>query len=313
MWPLGAAGLATLIGAACTATDSAPSEYAVAPLAVGTALEGSDDGSGNGNTSTAATQSSAAADANSGDPNLSATACYTPKDDNDFFGPARCCHTQAVLCEDFEGGKAGDDPNALLWQVISSGAAYSAKISAAQAARGSQSLHIQAANQSGNQQAMIVNTSAFPFAGNAFWGRAFVYWASSSRPNNHATYVAAGPVPNASYQWLRFSSFGGGQLGGNDSDPDNSSSSSTTLAQGAWTCIEWHFDPSPGVMRATYFADGKQISQLDIDPKHNGTQDLDFAQIELGWEIYTHDGNGAGWELFLDEIALGPNRIACAD
>ena len=235
--------------------------------------------------------------------------CPTPTNANDYFGPPRCCHTAAKLCEDFESGTVGASPNSTLWTVGKANA-DTVQISTTQAARGSKSLHIHAAN-SGSQRAMIVNTSAFPFPNNTFWGRAFVYF-NSPYPSNHTTYMAAGPNPNPNYQWLRYSSFGNGHLGGNDSDPDNSASSNTALTHDAWTCIEWQY--SPPTHRAYYYVNGQLVTTLTIDAKHDNTTDLNFKQMEIGWELYNQDNaGGSAWDMYFDEIALNDQRIGCSN
>ena len=235
--------------------------------------------------------------------------CPTPANANDYYGLPRCCHTHAKLCEDFESGTVGASPNSTLWTVTKA-TADTMQISSTQAARGNQSLHIRAAN-AGSQHAMISNTSAFPFANNMFWGRAFVYF-NSAYPSNHTTYMAAGPSPNPNYQWLRYSSFGSGHLGGNDSDPDNSAASNQSLPQAAWACLEWQYDVPN--LKAYYYFNGQLIATLAIDSKHVGTTDLDFKQVEIGWELYSQDGaGGAAWDMYFDEIALNDTRIGCSN
>ena len=237
--------------------------------------------------------------------------CPTPANANDYFGSPRCCNTAAVLCEDFESDTAGGSPNSTLWTVAKA-TADTVEISTTQAARGSKSLHIHAINTNG-QHAMITNSSAFPFANNMFWGRAFVYF-NSAYPSNHTTYVAAGPKPNTNYEWLRYSSFGTGHLGGNDSDPDNSSNSSKQLTHAAWTCIEWQYDiPN---LKAYYYFNGALISTLTINSHSSRPGDLDMQQIEIGWELYQQDSavaSGGAWDMYFDEIALDSKRIGCSN
>ncbi len=240
---------------------------------------------------------------------LSPTVCPTPTDANDYFGLPRCCHTNAQLCEDFESGTVGQVPDANVW-TINKATADVVEISASQHARGNQALHIHALN-SGGQHTMIVNTTGFPFTNDAFWGRAFIYWNGTAYPNSHTTYVAAGPSPNSNYQWMRYSSFGSGDLGGNDSDPDNSAGSSTALPSMTWACMEWFYD-RPN-MQATYYLDGHLLSTLAIDAKHASNTDLHWQQVEIGWELYAQDGTTASWDMYFDEIALNGTRIGCAN
>ena len=245
-----------------------------------------------------------------GQVSLTPAVCPTPTNANDYFGLARCCNTHAQFCEDFESGTAGQAPDANVW-AVNKATTDTVEISASQHARGSQSLHIHSLN-SGGQHAMIANTTAFPFANNVFWGRAFVYWNGTVYPNNHTTYVAAAPNPNPNYEWMRYSSFGSGNLGGNDADPDNSSNSSTHLPSMSWACLEWFYN-TPG-MQAQYYFNGQLISTLTIDPKHTtATTDLTWGQVELGWELYSQDGTAASWDMYFDEIALNGTRIGCAN
>ncbi len=287
---------------------------------------GNSNNTNDANTSTYTNSSDANTSTNTGGGNVTATptstgspsptptptttpTCPTPANANDYFGLPRCCHTAARLCEDFESATVGASPNSTLWSVAKANA-DTVQISTTQAARGSKSLHIHASN-SGSQHAMIVNTSAFPFANNMFWGRAFVYF-NSAYPSNHTTYMAAGPNPNPRYEWLRYSSFGNGHLGGNDSDPDNSAASNQSLARDAWSCVEWQFNPPNH--KAYYYFNGQLISTLTIDAKHDNTTDLDFAQMEIGWELYNQDSaGGAAWDMYFDEIALDNKRIGCSN
>lgn len=238
-----------------------------------------------------------------------APACPAPANPDDFFGQPRCCHTHAAFCEDFESATVGNNPNAAWWTVeLAKGDTLA--ISADHAARGKQALHIHAP---GASHSMIVTQMGFPFPNNAYWGRAFYYWNSSSHPSNHTTYIASGPSNASLYQWLRYSSFGQGTLGGNDSDPDNSSGSGSSLPNGGWACLEWHYDPANHL--AHYLLDGKEISTLTIDAKHDTDGAMDFRRLEVGWELYSTDSAvpGQGWDMYIDEIALDANPIGCAN
>ena len=239
-----------------------------------------------------------------------APGCPAPANATDFFGQARCCNTKAAFCEDFESATLGGNPNAKWW-TVQKASGDTLAISNTFAARGKQALHINAA---GASHTMIVTTMGMPFANNDMWGRAFYYWNSSAHPSNHTSYIAAGPANTSAYQWLRYSSFGNGDLGGNDSDPDNSSVGGSSLANGGWACLEWHYEPAQHL--AHYFLDGKEITTaLAIDAKHDTDGAMNFAQVEIGWELYSADGAvpTGGWDMYIDEIALDNKQIGCAN
>ena len=235
--------------------------------------------------------------------------CPSPANEADFFGQPRCCHTHAAFCEDFETATPGGNPNATWWSVERASADTLA-ISTDHAARGKQALHIHAP---GNSHSMILTKMGFPFANNEYWGRAFYYWNSLTHPSNHTTYIASGPADTSLYQWLRYSSFGKGDLGGNDSDPDNSSVSGSSMPNGGWACLEWHYDPANHL--AHYLLDGKEISTLTIDARHDSDGAMNFGSLEIGWELYTADTAvpTQGWDMYIDEIALDSKQIGCAN
>ena len=303
---------------ACMALGWAAACNALPPSAV----DGSGSGSGStatpaGNANTAVQNTDPTGDTNTPTPTdtntVTAPVCPTPANATDYFGQPRCCNTKAAFCDDFESASVGGNPNATWWSVIKANGDTLA-ISTDQAARGKQALHIHAPS---NSHSMITTKVGFPFANNSFWGRAFVYWNTAAHPSNHTTYMAAGPAntsvdgSNGTYEWLRYSSFGNGNLGGNDSDPDNSSFSNTSLPTGKWTCLEWHYDPANRL--AHYFVDGAEISTFNIDAKHDNDGTMNFAQVELGWELYSADSAvpSTGWDMYLDEIALDAKQIGC--
>ena len=236
--------------------------------------------------------------------------CPEPANENDYFGQPRCCNTKAAFCEDFESATVGGDPNIHGWSV-NRGDGDTLTISDAHAARGQKSLHIHAA---GASHSMISTTMGMPFTDNNMWGRAFFYWNSSAYPNNQVSYVAAGPADTLAYQWLRYSSATGGMLGGNDSDPGNSSFGNTSLPTGGWGCLEWHYEPAQHL--AHYFLNGQEItSPMAIDAKHDTDGAMNFAHVEIGWELNSADSAvpSDGWDMYIDEIALDGKQIGCAN
>ena len=212
-----------------------------------------------------------------------------------------CAYT---LCENFESAKVGGVPDPNIWAVSLDTNTDVLAVSTTEVQQGNNALHIHVDNGNG-KHAMIMNKSAFPFAKDMFWGRAYVYF-GSTLPTNHTTYVAAGPNPNP-YEWIRYSTFGG-NLGGNDSGPDNSATTNKAAPIKAWTCLEWQFDGPNQV--AHYFLDSNTLTTLNIE-KSGNSNNIKFAEIELGFELYEQSGSASGWDMYLDNIALDANRIGC--
>ena len=83
---------------------------------------------------------------------------------------------------------------------------------------------------------------------------------------------------------------------------------------GRWLCLEFQLDAPTGAIDV--WIDGTPRPELSVTrTMHGGTQ-VDFVfptinRIWFGWWLYQGGTTPAGFELWLDQLALSPTRIGC--
>ena len=234
-------------------------------------------------------------------------------------GPSRCASASVQLCEDFETGLL----DATTWKVA--GAAPT--IDSVHAARGLKALHV---SITGDGQSAIRESRTFPAPNDTYFGRAFVYFASlPTAPGMsyaHWTFVAASGTGVSGEIRLSGQLSGGRNLFGvgtdnrvddagtgdwttSDDDPANNP---TPVPIGRWVCVEWMHAGATNETR--FFWDGVEHPSLHTTASvHGGNANPfllpNFTSVWLGWQEY--QASTEPFELWIDEIAIDPERIGC--
>lgn len=236
----------------------------------------------------------------------------------EFFGDSRCEGAGLLLCDGFEGGTI----DSALW-VVDKSASNVVELTTEHAARGSQSVHIRAANGWG----FLKNTSVFPVPNNDYYGRMFlrvarystVAWAHWTI--GEATGVGDGSKIRIGGQYD--TSIGKNRWGvGTDGGPTGDWTTRTQDPNGMpeeppvneWTCVEWLHKGSTNETR--FYVDGVEHPSLYTTATQHGgadktkTYELPMMNtLVLGWQQYQSDP--VAFDVWIDEVALDSERIGC--
>jgi hypothetical protein len=235
-----------------------------------------------------------------------------------FFGTSRCADAGLRLCDDFESGAL----DTARWAVTGGNAVA---LSTAQAARGSRALHI---TKVGNGAAFIRNASAFPMPGDRYFGRAFFRFVSMpAAPMTYAHWTVLASSGTVVAGEIRV----GGQfqngknllgVGTDNRTQDAGTGDWTTndrdfgpqpIPLDTWLCLEWLHDGTADETRVWW--DGVEHPSLHTTlTVHGGIQATPyvlptFTNVWLGWAEY--QPSTQTYELWVDEVALDPQRIGC--
>lgn len=189
-------------------------------------------------------------------------------------------------------------------------------------ARGKQALHLATTD---NGMAFVVPTSFAP-TGNSFFGRMWVWVdAFPTKPDYaHFTLVEAAGSGNSTMvrpiggQYIPAhgkSLWGAGADGGPTGDWTNWQAT-TPAAGGRWTCMEWQMGAADN--RVDVWIDGVAKPELSVSTKTHGGSQVDFVfptfnKIRMGWQLYQGGATPSKYDVWLDDLALGPARIGCGD
>ena len=209
-------------------------------------------------------------------------------------------------------------PDPKIW-ILSVNPPGNAKVSltldTSRAARGKQSLHVQAPNN-GYIQALLATTKGFPAPQNNFFGRAFVYFEGEVPTPHFTTFVASGNLPGSSTP--TFVRYGAqfGTLMANYFGSDAFQHSKTNWPHDRWACFEWQYDGAHNTQKL--WLDGKSIDDMTVNghstdccPSTVWTAPP-YSQFALGWEIYSQaQPGGSMFNVWYDEVALDTERIGC--
>ncbi len=249
-------------------------------------------------------------------------------DRNLFFGDSRCADAGFALCEDFESGTI----NTAIWQK--SGGQF-LSVGAAESARGTHALHIHipalADGGTTNGAAYLKETKTFPAPNNTYYGRAFykfIQIPAAPMMYSHWTVMgASGTVIDGEIRISaqlgtngknifgvgtdnRVQDAGTGDWTNSDKDPNNTPRAVPT---NEWECLEWLHDGANNETRF-YWDDVEHPSLHTTLTMHGGIQTTpfvlpDFANVFIGYQEY--QTTTEPFELWVDEIAIDPQRIGC--
>ncbi len=235
-------------------------------------------------------------------------------------GDSKCPTGTAVICDGFENaapGAAGSD-----W--VSAAAGVTVNTDMTKVYRGTKSLQI-----TGNTNVLIAETKTFTgttkATNNALWGRLFFLSGvatASGWPITHTFFGAlSSGMPAASDD---FHFVGGSRAkllaqialnGDKYTDPSGKNATGTEpafpLAAAGWQCWEWHDQPDDSY---DFYINGAEVPEMKIvaGKASYGGMTLSpmpiFKKLSLGWNNF---GTSAAITLWLDEVAIGPDRIGC--
>lgn len=222
-----------------------------------------------------------------------------------------------TLCESFEGVAEGARPDPAVWRASST----KIVVDSMHAFRGARALHIPAFAGKGSYT--LTTSKGFPPATRRFFGRLF-FWIENAPPMGQ-TYLHWALVNatgrNAAGNDMQHL-FGGQAFTGK---PDSYFSYNSWSPMGysgpgskyhpagiplrSWQCVEWTFDTTDSSARF-WWNDSEMTAIAWKNPPTQPQFDLpDFRAVAIGWTEF-HDA-ATPWEVWIDEIAIGPERIGC--
>jgi hypothetical protein len=202
-----------------------------------------------------------------------------------------------VLCNGFE-------PPSLMAPCFAVENSATVTIDTAQVARGSGSLHIQTQPVDGATVAQGEATETDVVPAPSFFLRAFVFLPSLP-PYFMRIFglLQAGP-PNIGPQ-LYVDATGHVAISPTDRV---FMTSTTTVATGRWICLEWEVQVSSAGESRTWL-DGVELTDLH----YFGNTDLSptVGRISMGAAFFGRTFAIPGYELWLDDVAVGTDRVGC--
>jgi hypothetical protein len=255
------------------------------------------------------------------------------------------CAPRVTLCDDFEGYADGATSLAPRWQVYTY-AGGTVRVDGSKPFAGMRALRITTPAGSRKYADIIKDTpDGTPLLPLKHYGRVMV-WVTAMPTGAHWNInQAGGLLPGSATDVAKYSYGGmfgklhpnytrrtrvvngampfrgGGPENGDDNNPatlDCSTNGKTqVLPTRKWVCWEWMFD---GARRETHlWLDG--VAQTDVDIVGMGEQCQNanhawdgpqmFTRVILGWEQYTSPASEVNQELWLDDLAMGPDRVGC--
>jgi hypothetical protein len=230
-----------------------------------------------------------------------------------------CADKTLLFCEDFDELPLGAANSPDFGTDLDRGT-----LTVEKTAAGNQVLHAQT-DDNGRARLVVSNFSA---PGNSFFGRVRIRVDELPTAPDFAHWVlveATGPEKGTEIvrplggQFIPADGGGGeNQLGiGADGGPtgdwtDHRESAPAT--QGRWQCFEWEMRASDN--HIAVWVDGVANPELTVDTTHHGGNPVDFVfpefdKVAIGWQLFQADPDPARFDVLLDDVALGTQRIGC--
>jgi hypothetical protein len=202
-------------------------------------------------------------------------------------------------------------PDPAVWQRAVSGGG-TIEVVSTMAKRGMKSLHIR--TPASPSETYLRETKTFPANGNAFYGRlffnfdrrpaAFVHWnAVEGRGVGNNNRIRFGGIANMTFgHWFLFNvqRLGAEEIGIDDNP-------NPPLPARTWICMEWMF--AGGSNEARLWWDGVERPKLHVMGLAPQFAMPVFRELFIGWAIYQNIE--AGFEVWIDEIAIDAQKIGC--
>lgn len=228
----------------------------------------------------------------------------------------------AMFCDGFEKYDAGGPPRGPWTSSVQGG---TVTIDASKSHGGARAVRVTTDGTQAYRRAYFSLTAPFfPVAGNAFFGRMWVYLTAAPAMTTHWTNISGEgtAVSDAGTPFNAFVRYGGQVQKHLMANYDSSvfasdcwQHSAVAFPEGKWACMEWRFDGPNGKME--FWLDGAQLSALTVNQTGQGciANGLGgkwvmpaFSTLRLGWEHYQ---TSIPIELWVDDVALDVNRIGC--
>jgi hypothetical protein len=227
-------------------------------------------------------------------------------------GSRSCAGAELLFCEDFQTLPPGG-ATSLKWGVDTKHGTLTVE----KDRRGQKVLHVHTER---NGRAFL-KVDDFAAPGNSFYGRVRLKVDAFPRKPDWAHYTlieATGegpeivrPLGGQYVPTLDKALWGVGADGGPTGDWTNWRESAPSR-EDVWQCVEWRMDASDN--RIELWFDGAAQPDLTVSTKNHGGNNVDFLfprfdTVKVGWQLY--QPNEGSYDLWLDDIALGVNRIGC--
>jgi hypothetical protein len=205
----------------------------------------------------------------------------------------------AVFCDGFEGNPTLKSD----WTVDNSVPANTIEVVTNMAHTGTNSVHIKYGTAA--TASYIDESKGFPFAGNSYWGRVWMYAMTGLEAGHHVWIEARTGAAGTGVRALNTQH--NGQLATNLESSDGGGISTLTLPQGKWTCFEWQI-ASMGGSTATgavhLYMDGTEVPGV----AQTNWVIPSMTKQRIGIQRY---GGGTAGELWYDDYAVGAARLGC--
>lgn len=205
----------------------------------------------------------------------------------------------AIFCDGFEGNPTLKAD----WTVDNSVPANTIEVVTNMAHTGTSSVHIKYGTAA--TASYIDESKGFPFAGNSYWGRVWMYAMTGLEAGHHVWIEARGGAAGTGVRALNTQHTG--QLATNLESSDRGGISTLTLPQGKWTCFEWQIASMGGSAptgAAHLYMDGTEVPGVAQTSWVIPT----MTKQRIGVQRY---GGGTAGELWYDDYAVGTARLGC--
>lgn len=220
-----------------------------------------------------------------------------------------------AFCEDFEHLPTGG-ASSMAWGVDT----RNGTLTVERGRRGGRVLHVHTADN--GRAFLVADDLAVP--GDQLYGRMrFRVAAFPTAPDwAHFTLVEATGTGSAEVvrplggQWVPPAGralWGIGADGGPTGDWTDWRESAPAVA-GRWQCVEWLLNRD-GNRVATWF-DGATAPALSASEREHGGADVPFrlpsvTTVRIGWQLYQGGTTPAGFDVWIDDVALATHRLGC--
>lgn len=235
-----------------------------------------------------------------------------------------CERNGLVFCEDFESLAVGAVTNATssAWDVESANGALAIGTTHA---RGAKALEV---TTTGNGRARLTKTG-IALANNSAWGVMHAWVTAFPTAPDYAHYTMVELAGSGTTTMLRpiggqyapangasqpaGSFWGVGSDGGPTGDWTNWRRTAPSV-DGRWICLEFHLDDATSGIDV--YIDGVAKPEMSVTRTMHGGANVDFVfptieRVWFGWWLYQSGPTPSTFEMWLDDLALSPDRIGC--
>jgi len=243
-----------------------------------------------------------------------------------------CTAESLLFCEDFEALPVGE-ANSPDWGVDLEGGTLTVErepvggdVESEESEENTTNQVLHVRTDDNGRARLVVENFAAP--DNSFFGRVRLRVDALPTAPDFAHYVfveATGPEPGSEIvrplggQFIPLDEGGGeNRLGiGADGGPTGDWTDhreSAPAAEGQWQCFEWEMDASDN--RIAVLIDGVDNPELTVSTDQHGGNPVDFVfptfdTVSFGWQLFQADPTPPSYDVLMDDIALGTERVGC--